>query len=76
MSKAKSHSKISFSGLLKRLDPKHLDMVGSEVKFKYGDQERVKTGLGGSLTLMVILATLAAIYSAAEDLILRPKPEV
>ena len=61
---------------LQRLHPKHLDMIGSELKFKYGDQERFKTGFGGCLTLIIIIATLAALLSTIQNLIISPQPEV
>ena len=58
------------------LHPKHLDMIGSELKFKYRSQERFKTGLGGCLTLLIIIAVLAALLSTIQSLILSPQPEV
>ena len=58
------------------LHPKRLDMLGSEVKFKYGDQEQFQTGVGGLLTLIVIIVTLAAFYSTIQSFIIDPKPEV
>ena len=61
---------------LAKLHPKKLDMLGSEIKFKYRDQVRFQTGLGGFLTLVVVLVTLAAFYSTIFNFIINPKPEV
>ena len=58
------------------LHPKNVDMIGSEFNFKYGDRERFQTGVGGFLTLLVVIVTLGAFYSTVQSLIIDPKPEV
>ena len=74
--KLKPSQPSKLSRFLNTLHPKRVDMLGSELKFKYRDQDTFQTGIGGLLTLIVIIVTLGAFYSTIQNFIIDPKPEV
>ena len=68
--------KRSLSCFLSYIDPKGLDMIGTEFKLKYGNKETFQTRVGGLLTVAVVVVTLGAFYATLNSFMLDPKPEV